>query len=94
LNEVYMMPLVQASVTAGFGPGPESGPNRVIGERERPRRELLEDNRRLAAENARLTDENRALREAASLWIRLYEKQLDRANHATSARAVNERHPL
>ncbi len=51
-----------------------------ITDRERQCREALEDNRRLAEENARLVDENYALREAAAMWIRLYERQLERAN--------------
>jgi hypothetical protein len=63
----------------------------AITARERPRREVLEDNRRLTAENARLSEENVALREAATLWIHLYEKQLERANQATSATARAER---
>ena len=32
---------------------------------------------------ARLAEENHALREAATMWIGLYEKQLKRANDAT-----------
>jgi uncharacterized membrane-anchored protein len=52
-------------------------------ERERQeRQDLLDDNLRLAAENNRLAEENLALREAAAIWIRLYEKQLERANDA------------
>jgi hypothetical protein len=82
-----MIPLVQTLVVGRFEPGSESG-NLVSRERDRQRRELLEDNRLLAAENARLADENRALREAATLWIRLYERQLERANQASSARAL------
>jgi hypothetical protein len=58
----------------------------AITERERQCREALEDNRRLAAENARLVDENYTLREAAAMWIRLYERQLERANEATPSR--------
>ena len=54
-------------------------------ERERERQDLLDDNRRLAAENERLMEENAALREAAAIWIRLYEKQLARANAAAPA---------
>jgi hypothetical protein len=58
-----------------------------LSERERQRREALEDNRRLAEENARLLEENYALREAAAMWIRLYERQLERANQAASTRS-------
>ena len=56
-------------------------------ERERQRREALEDNRRLAEENARLVEENYALREAAAMWIRLYERQLERANERLTSRS-------
>ncbi len=55
-------------------------------DRERQRREALEDNRRLAEENARLVEENYALREAAAMWIRLYERQLERANSVAPSR--------
>ena len=55
-------------------------------DRERQRREALEDNRRLAEENARLVEENYALREAAAMWIRLYERQLERANGVSRSR--------
>jgi hypothetical protein len=58
-------------------------------ERERQRREALDDNRRLAEENARLVEENYALREAAAMWIRLYERQLERANGASPSRSRN-----
>ena len=57
-------------------------------EREHQRREALEDNRRLAEENARLVEENYALREAAAMWIRLYERQLERANGASRSRPL------
>ena len=80
-----MMPMVQVPVDAAFETVPEPKLSITIAGRDRPRREVLADNRRLAAENARLAEENHALREAASLWIRLYEKQLERANRATSA---------
>jgi hypothetical protein len=79
--------MVQASVEVSFDSGPDSARGLAISARERPRRDLLDDNRRLAAENTRLLEENDALREAAALWIRLYEKQLERANHATSQNA-------
>lgn len=49
---------------------------------QREVRMLIEENRRLQKENARLAEENAALREAADLWIRLYETQLERANAA------------
>ena len=60
-------------------------PNHPNPDRERERQErqdLLDENRRLAAEIDRLSEENLALREAAAIWIRLYEKQLERANEA------------
>jgi hypothetical protein len=63
-------------------------------ERERLRRErqdLLEHNRQLSDENERLVEENRALREAAAMWIRLYERQLARANQAARFSAVPEK---
>jgi hypothetical protein len=54
-------------------------------DRLRTEHELLGDeNRRLTAEVARLAEENQALREAASIWIRMYESQLARANQAVS----------
>jgi hypothetical protein len=85
VDEVFpMMPLLTPTDVRG-----SSRLNRAMSatssERERERQErqdLLEDNRRLAAENDRLAEENLALREAAAIWIRLYEKQLERANDA------------
>jgi hypothetical protein len=82
-----MIPMVQVPVEVSFDPGSDSARGLAISARERPRRDLFDDNRLLAAENARLLEENDALREAAALWIRLYEKQLERANHATSQNA-------
>ena len=38
---------------------------------------------RLTDEIERLRQENHDLREAAAIWIRMYEKQLSRANQAT-----------
>ena len=38
---------------------------------------------RLTDELARVREENLDLREAAALWIRMYERQLSRANRAT-----------
>jgi hypothetical protein len=53
-------------------------------ERSRQERERSRETKdRLCAEVARLADENQALREAAAIWIRLYELQLTRANKAT-----------
>jgi hypothetical protein len=86
-----MMPLLTPTDVRG-----RSGLNQALSatssERERERQDLLEDNRRLAAEIERLAEENLALREAAAIWIRLYEKQLARANDAVrparSARAM------
>ncbi len=60
----------------------------AFGERERLRDErdrFAEENQRLAMELKRVAEENTALREAARIWIRLYEKQLDRANRVSNA---------
>jgi len=86
-----MIPMVHAPVDVSFDSGSTSAFGLTITARAHSRRELLEDNRQLAAENARLLEENQFLREAATLWIRLYEKQLERANQATSANALTER---
>jgi hypothetical protein len=43
---------------------------------------LQAENARLAAELERLRQENGDLREAAEIWIRMYENQLSRANRA------------
>ena len=43
-----MMPMVQVPVDAAFETGPEPKMSITITGRERPRREVLEDNRRLA----------------------------------------------
>jgi hypothetical protein len=86
-----MIPMVQAPVDVTFDSGSNSALGLAIRAQAHSRRELLEGNRRLAAENARLQEENHFLREAATLWIRLYEKQLERANQATSANALTER---
>jgi hypothetical protein len=83
-----MIPMVHAPVDVSFDSVSDSAMCLAISARERPRRELLQDNRWLAAEHARLLEENDALREAAAMWIRLYEKQLERANHAISASAL------
>ena len=85
-----MMPMALVPVDAAFETGPEPKMRLTLTGRDRPRRLLYDDNRRLAAENARLADENHALREAASLWIRLYEKQLERANRATSSNTLTD----
>lgn len=56
-----------------------------LGEQDRLRRELMDvdtENTRLAAEICRLQEENQDLRDAAEIWIRLYERQLARANEA------------
>jgi hypothetical protein len=45
-----------------------------------------DDLQRLAAEIERLRQENADLREAAAMWIRLYENQLARANFAAELR--------
>jgi hypothetical protein len=64
---------------------------RILRERrgQRRREELAQENLRLKAEHARLADENQALRDAAAIWIRLYESQLARANRAIELLAVN-----
>ena len=64
---------------------PEPVVGTAIGETDRARRERdehRETNEQLRAENARLVEDNNALREAAAIWIRLYELQLSRANQA------------
>ncbi len=81
------MPLSQAPVRVRIDSHLEQHMGLAITERERQCREALEDNRRLVAENARLVDENYTLREAAAMWIRLYERQLARANEAAPSRA-------
>jgi hypothetical protein len=75
------MPGVQAPVYVRHG-GSGSKAGFVLLRRDHRHSELLEENARLAVENARLAEENSALREAADLWIRLYEAQLERANKA------------
>lgn len=69
------------------GPTPlERAIRLAFGEREQLRGErmhLAEENTRLTLELRRLGEENAALREAARIWIRLYEKQLERANRVT-----------
>jgi len=66
-------PLVRA-VRLAFGEG-----ERLREERE----QLAAENRRLTGELARVNEENASLRDAATIWIRLYEKQLERANRAS-----------
>jgi hypothetical protein len=82
-----MIPMVQAPVDVSFDSGSDAAMGLGRTTRDRQRRQLLEHNRHLADENARLAEENHALREAATLWIRLYEKQLERANYAMSSLA-------
>jgi hypothetical protein len=58
------------------------------------RRELAAldgDNARLASEVRRLQEENQDLRDAANLWIRLYERQLARANEAVQLAEIQRR---
>jgi hypothetical protein len=93
VSEVHMMPMAGVPVDAAFEAGPVPKIRITLTGRQRPRHELLDDNRRLAAENARLAEENHALREAAALWIGLYEKQLERANRAISASGPAEPSP-
>jgi hypothetical protein len=83
------MPLSQAQADVRIDSRLEPPMGFASAERERQRREALEDNRRLAAENARLVEENYTLREAAAMWIRLYERQLARANEAAPRVAGN-----
>jgi hypothetical protein len=91
MSEVRMMPMVHDTFDVRFQSDPEPAEGLAIAAREhRQRHEMLEEIRHLAAENARLADENRALREAAGLWIGLYEKQLERANRAMSVVARTE----
>ena len=91
--EALTMPMLQAPVdiridlnpTLGMKARLEQAVGVTIGERDRWRRqrdELRDSNSRLSASNERLVQENQALREAAEIWIWLYERQLDRANHA------------
>jgi len=57
-----------------------------FGEREHLRRKtaaLTEEIGQLTQEIQRLRQENRDLRDAAAMWIRMYERQLSRANCAT-----------
>ena len=86
-----MTPMVHMSVDTAFEAGPESAKSQTTTGRERAQRQVFEANRRLAAENKRLTEENEALRVAAGMWIRLYEKQLERANQATLASPLTQR---
>ena len=74
------MPGAQAPVYVRHASGSDA--RIVLLRGDHRQRELLEENVRLAVENARLAEENSALREAADLWIRLYEAQLERANNA------------
>jgi hypothetical protein len=89
------MPMMQAPVDIRIDVTPalgikarlEQAVGVTIGERERRHRdreldEVRDSNHRLTSENERLAQENEALREAAAIWIRLYERQLDRANRA------------
>ena len=60
-------------------------PGLALAESEGLRRELVTldaENARLAEEIKRLRDENQDLRDSAAIWIRLYERQLGRANDA------------
>jgi hypothetical protein len=58
----------------------------AFGERDQLRQQvsaLARQVTRLTDELARVRQENLDLREAAALWIRMYERQLSRANQAT-----------
>ncbi|HET7216576.1 MAG TPA: hypothetical protein VFJ02_00950 [Vicinamibacterales bacterium] len=57
----------------------------AFGEREQLRQQagaLSRQVKSLTAEIERLRQENTDLREAAAIWIRMYERQLSRANQA------------
>ena len=56
----------------------ERAPTRDRLQRERDR--LREESGRLTIEVVRLKEENEALRKSAEIWIRMYERQLARAN--------------
>jgi len=84
------MPMVHDTLDGRVESNPEPARGLAIAARERHHRhEILEEIRQLAHENARLEEENRALREAASLWIGLYERQLERANRSLSAASTD-----
>jgi HAMP domain-containing protein len=58
----------------------------AFGEREHLRRKtaaLTDEIGQLTQEIQRLRQENRDLRDAAAIWIRMYENQLSRANSAS-----------
>lgn len=58
----------------------------AFGEREHLRRKtaaLADEIGQLTKEVQHLRQENRDLRDAAAIWIRMYERQLSRANSAT-----------
>jgi hypothetical protein len=66
-----------------FGQPPQA--NGLSQDREQMARELVRldtENALLMEEIHRLRDENQDLRESANIWIRLYERQLGRANEA------------
>ena len=97
LIEVYRMipfsrsaagTLVSPSIKARF----EAAIELLIGDSNRLRREhelVLDENRRLTVEVARrLADENHALREAASIWIRMYESQLARTSFSSGTARI------
>ena len=74
------------SGATGLEPGSLS-----LDEQDRLRGELADlaaDRARLETEIRRLQEENQDLRDAAELWIRLYERQLTRANEAEERAAV------
>ena len=74
--------------------GPERAADLPQQAQESLRRELAArnaDNARLAAEVRRLQEENQDLRDAANIWIRLYERQLARATEAVQHAAIARR---
>jgi hypothetical protein len=76
---------VRTFATRRHGARLEDAVARAFDERDRLRVErnrLNDEQFQLAAENNRLLEENAALRDAAAIWIRLYERQLERANRA------------
>jgi hypothetical protein len=86
------MPVLHSSVDAGISHKPgvrarlEQAVGLALGEQEHLRRKtaaLTDEIGQLTQEIQRLRQENRDLRDAAAIWIRMYEGQLSRANCAT-----------
>ena len=84
------MPVTQSAVDIRISSSIRARLEHAVGpalaERARLRRECEAfgaENARLGTDIERLRQENEALRESAEIWIRLYEKQLARANQAS-----------